>query len=146
VTGRIVLERKEIHVIHLGYGAGTPSGSPTVPSGVENFMAGQTLSGHRVVRSNASGNAIYADRSDAGSQHVLGVTLGAAIAGDTVQVRRHGSIEEPSWSWTPNEAIFLGDNGVLTQAYPGGPVSLIVGFATTATSMFVAPREPIILT
>jgi hypothetical protein len=41
--------------------------------------------------------------------------------------------------------VYLGTNGLLTQTLPESPAvfSLIIGFPTTATTLFVAIREPI---
>jgi hypothetical protein len=75
---------------------------------------------------------------------LIGMTLSAAVAGDTVSVQRYGVIEEPSWSWTPGLPVYLGHAGVPTQSLPGDAViSQVVGIPTTPTRLFVAPREPV---
>lgn len=128
----------------IGIGIPGPRGSSgTGASPVSVFIAGEALGGHRVVRTNASGEAIYASNTDPDSQSILGMTTGAAVLGDEVSVLRLGPITEPSWSWAPTAPVYLGTNGGLTQVYPGSGLIVIIGVALTATSMFVAPREPI---
>lgn len=126
---------------------GTPG--PQGPSGmhgIEQFAAGEALSGHRAVA--ISGNAVtYADNLDATRQNgMVGVTLQAALSGDTVNVCVLGTITEISWSWTPNRPVYLGASGALTQTPPAAPAfQRIVGYATSDTSLFVSVEQPITL-
>ena len=77
---------------------------------------------------------------------VLGITLGAAVSGDEVQIQGSGEIVEPSWAWQPQEPIFLGVHGTMTQMPPAvdsAAFVLVLGFATSATSMQVRIETPI---
>lgn len=142
-----VVEKRDLFVVTAGeQGPAGPQGPPG-PSGdsVIAYIAGETLGGNRAVKADATGKAVYATNTDTGSQHLLGVTTGAAVLGASVDVQRSGIMVEPSWSWTPSQPVFLGVNGVLTQVFPTGALlSIIVGFALTPTSIHLSPREPII--
>lgn len=132
----------------VGKGAQGPAGpeGPVGPAGGDVIVlpAATDLGGHRVVRSN-SGFAGYADAYDPDhGDDVLGVTLGAAVAEDDVQIQVGGVVTEPSWSWVPEEPIFLGADGLPTQAVPtDAAFLLVIGFSETPTSMRVRIESPI---
>ncbi|WP_243350873.1 hypothetical protein [Stenotrophomonas acidaminiphila] len=135
----------------VGKGAQGPEGpvGPPGPAGGDVFVrqADGALGGHRVVRSTGQGAAGYADAQVAEhGDDVLGITLGAAVAGDEVQIQGSGEIVEPSWAWQPQEPIFLGAHGAMTQVPPAvdsAAFLLVLGFATSATSMQVRIETPI---
>ncbi len=128
-----------------------PAG-PAGPAGISTDIvrtAAITLGGHRIVSANAAGQLVYADNSDMGTMRsVIGMTLGAALAGEDATVRWAGEVEEPSWSWTANQAVYLGKNGLLTQNVPTIADSVflqVVGYPITATRLLLTFREPILL-
>jgi hypothetical protein len=130
-------------------GAAGPAG-PAGPSGdgVVNKIAAQILSGHRMVRSINATEADYASADEEShGDDVLGMTFGAAIEGANVVVITDDEVTEPSWNWTPLEPLFLGINGLITQVAPneGGGLafSLVVGFATSATTARIRVETPI---
>lgn len=128
-----------------GQGPAGPIGPPGPAGGdVVVVPAAADLGGHRVVRS-SGGFVGYADAYDEDhGDDVLGLTLGAAVAGDDVQVQTAGVITEPSWAWTPEEPIFAGAGGIPTQSAPtDAAFLLVIGFAITATSMRVRIESPI---
>lgn len=135
----------------VGKGAQGPEGpaGPPGPAGGDVFVrqADGALGGHRVVRSTGQGAAGYADAQVAEhGDDVLGITLGAAAAGDEVLIQGSGEIVEPSWALQPQEPIFLGAHGALTQVPPAvdsAAFLLVLGFATSATSMQVRIETPI---
>lgn len=109
------------------------------------FPAGVALGGNRVVRLDA-GDVVYADNTVAAdANRVLGITTGAVSLGAPARIQVSGLMTEVSWSWTPDAPIFLSTTGLLTQAPPTSGFSLIVGFATSATQMFIGPKTPIAL-
>lgn len=133
----------------IGVGSPGPQGPKGDPGAdgdktVVTKVAAQTLGGHRIVRS-VNGLVDYADATvEAHGDDVLGLTLGAVDAGAPVQVQTSGPVTEPSWNWTPGEALFLRENGLMTQTPLADPAfDLVVGFAETATTVFISLREPI---
>lgn len=111
----------------------------------QEIVTSVILSGHRVVRF-ASGSLQYADKNEPTDPNLMyGLTLHAAAAGTRIKILTQGLVEEASWAWTPDEAIFLGNNGQLTQTIPTDGFSLIVGFAITSTLINFGIKMPIIL-
>lgn len=110
-------------------------------------LAAATVNGLRAVMLAAGGGVRHLDCTDpANADNALGVSLGAAITGDSVTVRVGGAIDEASWTWTPLEAVYATGDGLLTQTVPTSPGSafmLRIGFAETATRLFVDLGEPI---
>lgn len=116
-----------------------PSGSPYI-----TFIADGPLSGQRVVRPTSAGQAGYADSSTpAHANSVLGITTGAASAGAPVFVQLSGLMTEPTWNWLPEQPVFCGLLGALTQSQPTSGFSLVVGVATSPTSLAVGVKQPI---
>jgi len=110
------------------------------------YTAGDNLSGHRIVMLDSTGVLVYADNTVAASSlRVLGMTIGSSTLGTLVNVQKFGELVDPSWNWSVNLPIYLGLNGLLTQVPPSNPAkfSLIVGFAISATSIFINTQPPI---
>lgn len=127
----------------------TGAQGPVGPSGGSaiTLVASTPLGGHRMVYLNGS-DPQYADCTVAShAGRVLGITTSATNAGDTTSIVRSGDITEVSWNWDTALPVYLGTNGVPTQALPpNAAFSLIVGIPKTPTTLFVALREPIVLT
>lgn len=130
------------------------SPGPQGPAGVNGAdggtyatkIAATALGGHRIVRTVSGTDVGYASNDDVlHGDDVLGMTLGAASAGAVVQVANEQDITEPSWSWTPQEPLYLGLNGLVTQTPPESPAAfaLVVGFATSATSARIRIEQPV---
>lgn len=110
------------------------------------YIADGALGGHRVVRATTAGKVGYVDPSDPAQAHAaLGLTTGAAIDGAPIYVRYGGALTEPSWSWTPNQPIFAGASGIPTQTPPVSGFHAPIGVATSATSMVVQIKTPVVL-
>ncbi|MEZ2293931.1 hypothetical protein [Variovorax sp. RCC_210] len=124
-------------------------GPPGPPGGLGQayveFPAAVPLGGHRAVRLLA-GQAIYADHTVvADANAVLGITRGAVEEGALAQIQFGGLMTEPSWAWTPDQPVFVGLEGVLTQPSPTTGFSLIVGIATLPTQILIGAKAPIVL-
>ncbi|MFN0028416.1 MAG: hypothetical protein ACKV2O_14740 [Acidimicrobiales bacterium] len=134
-----------VEIVSLGVPG--PQGPPG-PAGASTFtaMAAVTVSGHRCVAWRADGQVEYASNTTpAHAWAAVGITTGAAIAGDLATVHGFGRLDEGSWSWTPLTLIYLGVGGLLTQTPPVAPAFVrVLGHAITPTSMWVSPRQPII--
>ena len=124
------------------------AGEPGVAGGVVvQCTAGEALGGHRVVVLNASAEAVYASNAVPEHLHkVLGLTTGAVILGAAATVQTGGEMTEPTWAWTLDAPIFLGENGLLTQTPPDSGFMLVVAFPVTETKIFIKLREPLALT
>jgi hypothetical protein len=118
--------------------------APTPDAYAHRFLmtAGVTLSGHRAVISD-NGIATYASQNNpAHDGKLAGITMGAALEGDTVTVHALGLLTEPTWSFTPG-AIWLGENGVITQTKPVTGLLWRLGTALTPTTILWKPDLPI---
>ncbi len=111
-------------------------------------LAAEDLSGHRIVTPRTTGSVKYASASDGEIIHApLWLTLGAALAGDPVELLLFGPTVESSWLWVPGP-VFLGDDGLLTQLPPTSASAVFlaqVGTATAATRMVVDRQPSIVL-
>ncbi len=121
---------------------------PIGPSGGSalSVTAGQDIGGHRLVLLNAQGDAIYADaRQLSHAEVVVGLTVFAAVQGQSIDIVRAGIVEEPSWSWVADQPVYLGLDGVPTQTLPPGALfGLVVGFPIAPTKLFMSIKPPIV--
>lgn len=145
----VLLEEVEAIVL-LQEATQGPPGPPGLPgqAGVSyvTLLASGPIGGHRAVRAMFARHAQYADHNDVdGASSILGITLHAAEAEAPINVAASGEIFEPSWAWVVDAPIFVGVAGVLTQAPPSTGFQLVVGVATSPTSMLVGIKQPIIL-
>lgn len=149
MTSQAVIEIQDLTVVSVGEQG--PPGQPGPPgvsgSATAQYVAGEALGGNRCVKLDAAGLAMYASNLDTASLGgFVGVSVGAVGMAELVTVQYYGLMVEPSWSWTPGQLVFLGTNGLLTQVPPSAPAfQLVVGYAPTATSVIIAPRERVIL-
>ena len=144
-TSVVATEETSTSVVAAGQQG--PEGPPGQSDTLASFIAGQNLSGHRMVVLE-NHQAVYASNDDLShAQRVVGLTTGAALTGDMVTVMRSRELQEPSWSWVVGEAIYLGSGGALLQSPPVSPAlfSLCVGFATATDRMYISVGTPIIL-
>lgn len=124
--------------------AGPPGGGGS--SVIVTGTAGVALSGHRAVVRQPDGSFVYADNTNPAHLALpIGITNGAAAAGDPVQVVMVGELTEPSWSWTPGP-VFLGAGGALTQTVPSAGFLAQLAAATAATAIYVDRSPSVALT
>lgn len=129
-----------------------PMGPPGMPGpaggSAMNFTATTAIGGHRLLALNAANQVVYASNDSLGTaQKIIGISLNAAIPGGLLNVMRSGEVIESSWNWITTLPVYLGVNGLLTQTPPASPAaySLIVGFPTSETGLFLSVREPIFI-
>lgn len=122
-----------------------PAGPPGPAGGnVVQLQAVGVLGGHRVVRSVPGGVSYASANNPQHGDDVVGLTLQAG-ADELINVQVAGEVVEPSWDWTPQEPVFLGSDGLLTQVPPEEPAAfvLVFGFATSPTSIMIRIEPPI---
>jgi len=140
----VVVQSPALEIVEVAE-QGPPGPSGQSGGSALTAMAGAALGGHRLVVFDAEARAQYASANNpAHFGAVVGLTLGAAVAGSPVDIQRVGEVVEPSWSWSSGLPVYLGVDGLLTQTPPVAPsFCLIVGFPVTATRLFVSLREPL---
>lgn len=126
-----------------------PPGPPGPPgSTITGFLASGAIGAQRLVVADGAGKVVYADCTElAHANAVVGMTEQAASANEPINILRNTWLTEPTWSWTPYQPVYLGLDGIPTQTLPAEAVfSMVVGFPVSATQLFIALREPVILT
>lgn len=109
-------------------------------------IAGEILGGQRLVVTQ-NGKLYHADKdTPAHINTVLGLTLSSAVVGENAKVMREGPVIEPSWNWEPDKPVYLGNNGLLTQAVPESGFMLVIGIAETSKKIIMELQPPIKLT
>jgi hypothetical protein len=105
-------------------------------------VAGQTLSGQRLVGFDAAGEVVYADFL--AQPEIIGITENSANAGAIVRIRlAPQAITDPSFSFVPQTALFLGANGQILQSKPASGFAVRIGIAVTSNSLFFNPFTPV---
>lgn len=137
----VVANERSVDVVTISVGSGGSGASTT-----NDYTAGNNLSALRVVRSNSSGEAIYADKDSlTDADALLGITTNAATSGNSVTVQSAGKLEDAGWSWTPGSRLFLQSNGNVSHTVPSTGFIVSVGHAVTATVILIRLREPIFI-
>lgn len=153
VTDTIVQTVPEIETIEVvGVGPQGPPG-PQGPAGsgaAVEYLSAQALSAHRAVAVQDDGTVDYADNATPGDlNRLFGISLTATSApGETLSVIHEGTVSEVTWSWTMGEPIYIGANGLLTQTAPTSPSAYFLcrfAYPTTPTSLYVDPKQPLVL-
>lgn len=110
-------------------------------------IAGGTIRAHRGI---GGASLVEIDAFSAVSLgKLVGIAYMAALVDDPLDIIIRGKIVDPAFSWTPDQAVYLGQNGGLTQVIPsvvgGFAYSQRVGVAIGATTLWVAIDPPILL-
>lgn len=107
-------------------------------SSINSYLAAQNVSGHVAVVLDASGQCRAADAAQLSDHAVVGLTTGAAVAGDPVVVVGRGILEHSGWAFTIGAPAFLGLAGAITQTLPPSAVfSKVLGVAVSPTRISV---------
>lgn len=107
------------------------------------------IGGHVVVRSLTAQLVEHAAAiDDEHGDDTLGITTNAAAPGNVLNIQRSGALTMSGWNWTQGDPVFVGlDPGTMTQTAPdpaaGYTFSQIIGFAESATSIFIDIQPPI---
>jgi len=101
-----------------------------------------TATQYKIVALNANAQTVLATSLEITQiDRVLGVL---DDAGETVTF---GAITNPSWTWTPEQSLYLGSNGtiVTTSTIDGAAFSLKIGYAISSTKAFIKIGTPVVL-
>ena len=97
---------------------------------------------YKIVALNANAETVLATSLEIGQiDRVLGVLDNV---GETVTF---GAITNPSWTWTPEQSLYLGSNGSIatTSTINGATFSLKIGYAISSTKAFIKIGTPVVL-
>lgn len=120
-------------------------GSPPA-QGQELIQAGQALSAYKMIAPNGAGKYVYADKDTPGHAYIVyGITKQAINNNSAGLAQTYGPVENDTWNWEPGKAIFLAEDGEMTQTPPSSGFSLVVAYPITATRIFIDIGIPIML-
>ena len=126
-------------------GPAGPSGTPGTSLTVTK-VAGETISAGKAVYLDTATVVKLSDRSVSARQKCIGVAKTAATAGNPIEVIVDGTFTDAIFSgFTLNEPVWVGLNGVLTQAPPSSGVLLEAGYYLGENTIEVEIKRPIIL-
>ena len=97
---------------------------------------------YKMVALNANGETVLAS-----SLQLTQVDKILGILNNSGQTITFGSVTNPSWTWTPDQSLYLGENGniVTTSTVDGASFSLKIGYAITSTKAFIKIGTPVVL-
>lgn len=122
-----------------------PQGPPNTGASSIIRSAGATVSGHRAVMVDSNGDFVHADNTDPVLAEVIGISINSGLIGEPVEAVFAGEITHLGWSWTPQQHVYLGLNGALTQTPPVAGFFTIVGIATEPTVLQVSIEPAVAL-
>lgn len=73
---------------------------------------------------------------------IAGITTTAAAIGQLVAVQMNGPVTDAGWNWSPGR-VWLGPGGVPTQTPPPDGFDVLIGVATSATTIRLNIQDPI---
>lgn len=95
-----------------------PTGPQGPPGDSPDIIAGEAISGHRVIAVNSDGLGVYADHNNISAKKIYGFSTGAAILGDVISIATDGVLSWPAGGLTPDSLLFLGSSGMITATPP----------------------------
>jgi hypothetical protein len=122
----------------------------TTQTTIRQYPAAIALSALRLVAVNA-GQLEYADCRSAQGAAVIGLTMQSVSAGELPLVAIGQLVEDISWNWQPEQPLFVGLDGQLTQdadavmATAGAAFLKQVGWAPKPTQIYLEIEEAIYL-
>jgi hypothetical protein len=112
-------------------------------------VASETISAMQLVKSdNSTHVSLSTSNGSFEDSEVLGLALGSANIGQFVDILIFGAVQDNSFSFTLNEPVFLGVNGLVTQSIPVLLTSshfVRIGKAIAVDELFLNIEQPIVL-
>ena len=112
----------------------------------KSFVAGEAITKLNVVRLGASQEAFKGTKDDTYVKaKVVGVALADAAIGESVEVQLFGVLEDPSFSISVNEPVFLGNAGAITGTATStiGEFQTIIAQSLGIGAIFINIEEPL---
>ena len=97
---------------------------------------------YKIVALNANGETVLAT-----SLSIEQIDRVLGILDDVGETVTFGAITNPSWTWTPEQSLYLGSNGSIatTSTIDGATFSLKIGYAISSTKAFIKIGTPVVL-
>ena len=122
--------------------ANTGGGGNAATDSLNIVFNNNNAASYKVVAVNANSETILASTLDATQANKV-----VGILNANTQTVTLGTLTNPSWTWTPDQTLYLGSNGeiVTSSTIDGAQFSLKVGYALSATKVFVKIGTPVVL-
>ena len=125
------------------------SQSPDVAATIVTREAAENISALRMVIVNA-GSTVELANSDQSFEDAktIGMTLTAVTTGNQVRIVTFGIIEDASFVFSPNDQLYLNQDGNITTtppSLPGDVYNVFIGQALGSGEIFINVQEPIAL-
>jgi len=115
-------------------------------SSLEIVNAGAILSALKCVTVTSPNTVIYANNNiDLSSSTVFGITIVAAQANESTQVKTYGVLRDSSFNWPVNTQLYLNTSGALTDTAPLAGFRTLVATSQGSGAIFINIQEPITL-
>lgn len=135
-----VIPSATISIEMAQYGLRGLQGEQGADASLFSVTAAESIGGHRPV---TAAGRYAATTGTVEEATAVGITTGAAAAGQALAVQSAGILEFSGWSWTTGARIYLGAGGTLTAVPPVTGWLVATGIALSATTMLVKIEQPI---
>lgn len=131
----------------LDISGGSGSAAPVVMNQVKDSrIAGENGSALKLVYSDFTGEVFVASNTGSYDEaRVLGVALTAFTSGNNVEILTYGFLMDLSFNFTANDELYLDSLGNISTTVPLTGHRVPVGYALSATEIFIDIREIVIL-
>jgi hypothetical protein len=141
-SANVALDVLEENAYVLEIAAASP-GSELPPV---TLQAGASISAYRAVYVGTDGKIYLLSSNDSANAHAfIGFTKQAVVTDQHTELHVGGVVENNSWSFEPNDAIFIDNMGRASNIPPTNGVNLFVGFAISTTKIFLQTADITIL-
>jgi hypothetical protein len=122
--------------------------SPSTPIGLPASSVAVTITAAEnipaFVAVTSLGRIANSSNPSAGIGRVIGIALAAIALGFSGTVVESGEVDNPLWTWTPGDQIYVSGTGLASSA-PGTGFVQQVGTAKSPTTIVVDSAQPILL-
>ena len=108
-------------------------------------IAGEAISALKAVYLINPTTCKLANNTDDIQGTVIGITLTGGNIGDTIRILSFGIMDDPFFTYTVNQPVFLGTSGNLITTQPSTGVLTEVGYGLGSGSFYVKINSPKIL-
>jgi hypothetical protein len=119
-----------------------PTGGAGATESLNVVFDNSNATQYKVVALNANGETVLAT-----SLSIEQIDRVLGILDDVGETVTFGAITNPSWTWTPEQSLYLGSNGTIatTSTIDGAAFSLKIGYAISPTKAFIKIGTPVVL-
>ena len=106
-------------------------------------VASEDISALRLVVATSETNIKLADKDLYEDSKVLGLSITSGLTGENVKIITFGQVKDSFFTFTLNEPLYLGDNGIISQSPALLGFSTTIGHGLGNGAIFIDIQEPI---